>query len=100
MRRWIVGMGAALAACQIDAVSFRSPGDDTASFCGDRVVDPATEACDDGNFTNGDGCDLDCTLGPAYIKASNAGPADIFGSSVALSADGSTMAVGAYNEAS
>ncbi|UXD89406.1 integrin [Thalassolituus hydrocarboniclasticus] len=36
----------------------------------------------------------------AYIKASNAGEGDEFGSSVALSADGSTLAVGAYREAS
>lgn len=35
----------------------------------------------------------------AYIKASNADPDDRFGKSVALSADGSTLAVGAYGEA-
>jgi trimeric autotransporter adhesin len=34
----------------------------------------------------------------AYVKASNTGAGDYFGSSVALSADGSTLAVGAYNE--
>jgi hypothetical protein len=33
-----------------------------------------------------------------YIKAANAGPDDWFGSSVALSADGSTLAVGAMSE--
>jgi trimeric autotransporter adhesin len=36
----------------------------------------------------------------AYVKASNTGAGDCFGSSVALSADGDTLAVGAYNEAS
>ncbi len=34
----------------------------------------------------------------AYVKASNTGAIDIFGSSVALSADGSTLAVGACRE--
>jgi hypothetical protein len=36
----------------------------------------------------------------AYVKASNAGPGDRFGHSVALSADGGTLAVGAVHEAS
>ncbi len=36
----------------------------------------------------------------AYVKASNTGAGDYFGGSVALSADGSTLAVGAYGEAS
>ncbi len=34
----------------------------------------------------------------AYVKASNTGSKDLFGQSVALSADGSTLAVGAYQE--
>ncbi|MGM8227170.1 FG-GAP repeat protein [Cellvibrio sp. ARAG 10.3] len=34
----------------------------------------------------------------SYIKASNAGPGDIFGASVALSADGNILAVGAPGE--
>ncbi|MEM9454017.1 MAG: hypothetical protein AAGF11_07550 [Myxococcota bacterium] len=34
----------------------------------------------------------------AYIKASNTGTYDLFGSSVALSADGNTLAVGAHGE--
>ncbi len=34
----------------------------------------------------------------AYVKASNTGANDLFGCSVALSADGSTLAVGAYGE--
>jgi hypothetical protein len=33
-----------------------------------------------------------------YVKASNTGAGDYFGSSVALSADGNTLAVGAYRE--
>jgi hypothetical protein len=36
----------------------------------------------------------------AYVKASNAGAGDRFGSSLALSADGNTLVVGARNEAS
>ena len=36
----------------------------------------------------------------AYVKASNTDSADFFGSAVALSGDGNTMAVGAYGEAS
>jgi ABC-type transporter Mla maintaining outer membrane lipid asymmetry permease subunit MlaE len=36
----------------------------------------------------------------AYVKASNTGAGDYFGTSVALSADGSTLAVGAYVEGS
>ena len=34
----------------------------------------------------------------AFIKAANAGPADLFGFSVSLSGDGNTLAVGAYLE--
>ena len=34
----------------------------------------------------------------AYIKASNPDPADMFGYSVSLSADGNTLAVGSYDE--
>ena len=36
----------------------------------------------------------------AYVKASNVGSGDLFGYSVALSADGATLAVGAYGEES
>lgn len=36
----------------------------------------------------------------AYVKASNAGASDYFGFSIALSADGNTLAVGAQGEAS
>src|SRR5438445_357039 len=40
------------------------------------------------------------TAQQAYIKASNTGGGDELGMSVALSADGATLAVGAYSEAS
>ncbi len=34
-----------------------------AEFCGDGTVnDPPNEECDDGNVTNGDGCDNNCTF--------------------------------------
>jgi trimeric autotransporter adhesin len=36
----------------------------------------------------------------AYVKASNTGVGDLFGSSLALSSDGDTLAVGAYQEGS
>ncbi len=36
----------------------------------------------------------------AYVKASNTGTFDVFGSSIALSADGAALAVGAYRESS
>jgi hypothetical protein len=36
----------------------------------------------------------------AYVKASNTEANDVFGSSIAISTDGSTLAVGAYEEAS
>ncbi len=75
----------------------------TLTACGNGVV-TAGEACDDGNAIDGDGCDTDCTssaLGQqAYVKASNTDYNDVFGTSVALSADGSTLAVGAPGEAS
>ena len=38
------------------------------------------------------------SLQPAYVKASNSGAEDYFGYSVALSADGNTLAVGAHGE--
>ena len=66
----------------------------TLTRCGNGIA-TAGEACDDGDLTNGDGCDVDCTASlRAYVKASNTGGADQFGSSIALSADGSTLAVG------
>jgi cysteine-rich repeat protein len=88
--------------------------DCTVPVCGDlnvnRTFTPpdgaVPEQCDDGNATSGDGCSDLCTFEQpgigllAYIKASNTGASDVFGSSVALSADGSTLAVGARNEPS
>jgi len=66
--------------------------------CGDRFTE-ADEQCDDGNDNDYDGCNNDCTVSQlAYIKASNTGAYDEFGSSVVLSADGSTLAVGAWYE--
>src|SRR5688572_5490747 len=58
---------------------------------------------------DGDAGDVDASLevdapdgGPlaqgAYIKASNTGSLDSFGWAIALSADGTTLAVGAYDE--
>ncbi|HWO18044.1 MAG TPA: DUF4215 domain-containing protein [Kofleriaceae bacterium] len=74
--------------------------DCTVTACGNGVV-TAGEECDDDNNIDNDGCDHGCTLSLlAYLKASNTGAADSFGSSIALSADGSTLAVGAVWEAS
>ena len=44
--------------------------------------------------------DTDAWSQRAYVKASNAGPSDHFGRSVALSGDGDTLAVGAEDEGS
>ncbi|HEY0993707.1 MAG TPA: DUF4215 domain-containing protein [Kofleriaceae bacterium] len=68
--------------------------------CGNGVVDPG-EQCDDGNATDLDGCNSRCQLDvPLYIKASNTDEQDQFGYNIALSADGSTLAVGAVCESS
>jgi cysteine-rich repeat protein len=72
----------------------------TLPTCGNGILDPG-EQCDDGNTTNGDGCDSNCRISTTvYLKASNTGSSDEFGTSVALSADGSTLAVGAPFESS
>jgi cysteine-rich repeat protein len=78
----------------------------TVTACGNGVV-TAGEICDNGNAVGLDGCRKDCTANLlAYIKASNTvkpsnpGVFAEFGASVALSADGSTLAVGAFGEAS
>lgn len=39
--------------------------DVAATICGDRIADPS-EACDDGNTRNGDGCNQDCALEPGF----------------------------------
>ena len=89
--------------------------------CGNGVRDQG-ETCDDSNALGGDGCSASCQAEPlyictgagpgscvlspkdwaqqAYIKASNTGAGDVFGHSVALSADGNTLAIGAINEES
>ncbi|HWO23289.1 MAG TPA: DUF4215 domain-containing protein, partial [Kofleriaceae bacterium] len=67
--------------------------------CGDGQVNRQAEACDDGNSTNNDGCNNNCIISlSVYVKASNTGAEDAFGYSVALSADGATLAVGAVME--
>jgi cysteine-rich repeat protein len=72
----------------------------TTPRCGNAIVDP-NEQCDDGNAVNGDACTNSCAInGITYIKASNTGQGDFFATSVALSADGSTLAVGAVRETS
>jgi cysteine-rich repeat protein len=46
------------------AVKAQGPGEqcpDPAKVCGDWIVRPG-EQCDDGNLTDGDGCDANCTL--------------------------------------
>lgn len=89
--------------------------------CGDSQRD-TSESCDDGNTASSDGCSSNCQVesgytcvgaGPgsctrplqawsqqAFVKASNTGSFDNFGSALALSADGATMIIGAPNEAS
>ena len=68
--------------------------------CGNAIKDFG-EQCDDGNASNGDGCDPTCRRSTyTYVKASNTGQLDYFGTSIALSADGSTLAVGAPGESS
>lgn len=58
------------------------------------------QACNSGGCTDSATLSISGNLVEAigYIKASNTGAGDHFGSSLALSADGNTLAVGAYNE--
>ena len=97
-------------ATSVQAMCVRDDGSDAggercgdncpAAVCGDGVVS-AGEICDDGNAVDLDGCKNDCTPGlRAYMKASNTDAGDAFGLSIALSADGSTLAVGARDESS
>jgi len=63
--------------------------------CGNGIVD-TSERCDDGNLANGDGCDSRCASSAVvYVKASNTRADHELGMAVAISADGSTLAVGA-----
>jgi len=72
----------------------------TAPACGNGIVDPG-EQCDDGNGIDGDGCSTTCRIdGLTYVKASNTNAGDNYGGQLALSADGSTLAVGVIGEAS
>lgn len=46
----------------------------TASPCGDGVIDPALgEVCDDGNASDGDGCDSSCTIANCLAIPASAG---------------------------
>jgi cysteine-rich repeat protein len=71
--------------------------------CGDGYVQAGVEQCDDRNSFNWDSCNVTCT-GAAQlqgkVKPSNAESGDSSGYAIALSADGSTLAIGAPNEAS
>lgn len=81
-----------------DSAGCDSPCARCHATCGDAVLDPG-EQCDDGNAIDGDGCSVACTTSTtAYLKASNTQTNDNFGTAVALSADGSTLAVGAPGE--
>ena len=75
----------------------------TVTACGNGIV-TSGEVCDDGNAVDGDGCDSDCSVSAfaqeAAIRAASTEAFDAFGGSVALSADGATLAVGATGEAS
>ena len=84
MRIGLVGVWASLgliSACNIPLERYHRPD-------GAPVADAAIDAAPDPLAQR------------AYIKASNTGAGDSFGKSVALSADGSTLAVGAFREAS
>jgi cysteine-rich repeat protein len=88
-------------ACTVcDATCALVPGETSA--CGDGIAQPPFEACDDGNAVNGDWCDVGCMAIPVapsiYVKASNTRWDAEFGRTLALSADGSTLAVGAPYE--
>ena len=42
--------------------SSRSSSSSQAPVCGDRLINAATEQCDDGNKVSGDGCSASCTI--------------------------------------
>jgi len=68
--------------------------------CSYSYPELAPLACDHG-VCSGPGGDAGSSFAQiAYLKATNTGAGDAFGHSIALSADGSTLAVGAFHEAS
>jgi cysteine-rich repeat protein len=44
------------------------------AYCGDGVVEPESESCDDGNNIDGDGCSANCLLEPGSSIHSATGP--------------------------
>jgi len=70
----------------------------TATACGNGVV-TAGEACDDGNPINRDRCDVGCVRSDlSYLKASDTLAVRYFGDAMAMSSDGSTLAVGTQSD--
>src|SRR5688572_9234493 len=46
--------------------------------CGDNVLDPPIEECDDGDRDDGDGCDSDCQLEPVGLSCGDVpGPGEV-----------------------
>ena len=74
-----------------------------AASCGRTGFDPINNVGHDAGIDAGADASSDAALGAiaqrAYVKASNTNANDSFGYSVALSADGSTLAIGAPGEA-
>ncbi|MBA3452479.1 MAG: integrin [Deltaproteobacteria bacterium] len=69
--------------------------------CGRIGFDVATDGGQDGDGDGGDAADADLGgIDTAYVTPLTMGMFDLFGYAVALSADGSTLAVGAYGEQS
>ncbi|MCA3158913.1 MAG: integrin [Burkholderiales bacterium] len=74
-----------------------APGEDSADSANQNDETALSSGAAYVYFRSGTAWDL---TPPAYIKASNPDAQDAFGHSLALSGDGSTLAVGAYREAS
>ena len=86
------------------AVAVSDDGDTVAVGAWGEDSDPAVGEADD-SFPDSGAVYVfsrvaDAWQGPAYVKASNAATSDQFGYSVALSSDGLTLAVGAWNQES
>ncbi|MDH5672575.1 MAG: hypothetical protein OEZ06_10530 [Myxococcales bacterium] len=58
-------VGCPIQVCGSDCQLAQSP------YCGDGVVEPFVEQCDDGNAINGDGCDSDCTTPCTVLAATD-----------------------------